>query len=72
VGLLQTLVQPGVGNLPYAPLPGLAQRRPLAASPAIGEHSREVLGDWGWSPPEIQVLLAAGALVQGCAQKESR
>lgn len=72
VGLLQTLVQPGVGNLPYAPLPGLAQRRPLAASPAIGEHSREVLGDWGWSPPEIQALLAAGALVQGCAQKEPR
>lgn len=70
VDLLQTLAQPGVGNLPYAPLPGLAQRRPLTAAPAIGQHSSEVLRDWGWNPPEIQALLAAGALVQRDAPKE--
>jgi crotonobetainyl-CoA:carnitine CoA-transferase CaiB-like acyl-CoA transferase len=57
VDLLQTLAQPGVGNLPYAPLPGLAQRRPLTAAPAIGQHSSEVLRDWGWNPPEIQALI---------------
>jgi len=71
VDLLQTLVQPGVGSLPYAPLPGLAQRRPATASPAIGQHSCEVLRDWGWNASEIQALLAAGTLVQDGAHKES-
>ncbi|WP_129530367.1 CaiB/BaiF CoA transferase family protein [Achromobacter agilis] len=71
VDLLQTLAQPGVGALPYAALPGLAQRRPLAAAPAIGQHTRDVLRDWGWTASDIQALLAAGALVQGNVQAEA-
>lgn len=70
VELLQTLDQPGVGALPYAPLPGLARRRPLTPAPRIGQHSTAVLQDWGWSQADIRALMTAGALRQDDTQPE--
>ncbi len=32
--------------------------------PGPGQHSREVLAEWGWGPSEIDDLLAAGAISQ--------
>lgn len=70
VELLQTLDQPGAGLLPYAPMPGLIRRRPLTPAPRIGQHSTQVLRDWGWTQADIQALMTAGALLQDAAQPE--
>jgi formyl-CoA transferase len=36
---------------------------PTAPSPALGEHSRAVLADGGWSSAEIEALIADGLIV---------
>ncbi len=59
LGLIQALKQPGLGNLPFADLPGVqpGQRDPLEYSPRIGEHSESVLTDLGYSNDQIQTLI---------------
>ncbi len=55
-------------------MPGLAvgdrdaQSRVHRGPPAVGEHSCEILGEFGLDKPEIEALLASGAVVQ---RKES-
>ncbi len=64
VGLLEPLAQAGGAPLPYARLPGVAHPRPLAAAPGIGEHSTQVLADWGMPAADIDALLRAGVVRQ--------
>ena len=71
VGLLEPLRQPGGGPLPFARAPGSAARRPLSAAPAIGEHTVEVLTEWGVQPADIQAMLDAGVLRQTAAAGEA-
>ena len=46
-----------------------AQSRVRRGPPALGEHSCEILADFGLSRPEIDALLASGAVIQ---RKETR
>ncbi len=41
-----------------------AQSRVHRGPPAVGEHSREVLAEFGLSGPEIEALITSGAVVQ--------
>jgi len=54
-----------VGRIPLHRIPGLPQPAPgsaAARSPAIGEHTREVLGALGLAPGEIAKLESAGVV----------
>jgi crotonobetainyl-CoA:carnitine CoA-transferase CaiB-like acyl-CoA transferase len=56
---------PQVGRIPLHRIPGLPQPAPGSASarsPAIGEHTREVLGQLGLDPGAIAALEAAGVV----------
>jgi len=64
LGLLEPLPQPGGAPLPYARAPGLPAGRPLAESPAIGQHSTQVLADWGVPAADVRALLQAGIVRQ--------
>lgn len=68
LGLLEPLAQPGGAPLPYVRAPGLPAGRPLAAAPAIGQHSQDVLADWGLPAAEIQSLLRDGVVRQAAEQ----
>lgn len=57
---------PAVGRMPVANLPGA---RPAgdgapAVSPAIGEHSRPVLAELGFSPADIDALIASKVVTE--------
>ncbi|MCY3755279.1 MAG: CoA transferase, partial [Alphaproteobacteria bacterium] len=57
---------PGMpGALPVTNIPGLAKigsGGALDLAPHIGEHSREILLREGWTPVEVEELVAAGAV----------
>ena len=36
--------------------------RPLEGAPALGEHSREILGEAGLAPAELDALAAQGII----------
>ena len=57
LGTFQTLEQPGVGAVAFAGIPVHAMRRPVAASPRIGEHTEAVLRDAGFAEKELGALL---------------
>jgi crotonobetainyl-CoA:carnitine CoA-transferase CaiB-like acyl-CoA transferase len=38
---------------------------PPRPAPRLGEHTRQILGQAGYSPAAIDAMLAAGAAVQG-------
>jgi alpha-methylacyl-CoA racemase len=61
---LQGIVQPAPAPK-FLRTPGAVQSPP----PEIGQHSREVLLDWGWSPAEVAQLLDDAVLVP---QRDSR
>jgi crotonobetainyl-CoA:carnitine CoA-transferase CaiB-like acyl-CoA transferase len=64
-GAVTWIEQPQVGRIPLHRIPGLPQPAPgsaAARSPAIGEHTREVLGELGLAPAEIATLEAAGTV----------
>lgn len=52
------------GVVQPAPAPRFSRTRPEVARrpPLPGEHSRDVLGEWGFDPDEIERLLAVGAV----------
>ncbi|WP_313371451.1 CoA transferase [Achromobacter animicus] len=72
LGLLEPLAQPGGEPLPYARAAGALSRRPLTAAPAVGEHTVDVLTEWGVAPADIQAMLHAGVLRQAECGKEAR
>ncbi len=54
-----------VGRIPVPGIPGLTRPdhgRPLAHSPAIGEHSHAVLGEMGYESAEIAHFIESGAV----------
>jgi CoA:oxalate CoA-transferase len=56
------------GDTPLVRLPWLADGEPIAwrrPAPALGEHTREVLTELGWTPERIDALHDAGAAVSG-------
>ena len=57
---------PGMpGTLPVTNIPGLAKigaNSDLDRAPHIGEHSREILLREGWTPAQVEELVAAGAV----------
>lgn len=65
LNMFQSLMQPGVGPLPYAGLPAAPHRRPVSPAPVIGEHSTAILSEAGWDTGEISRLIASGIVKQG-------
>ncbi|MCD0505913.1 CaiB/BaiF CoA transferase family protein [Bordetella petrii] len=64
LGLMDELMQPGTAPLPYPRAPGLGGHRALAEAPAIGQHTRQVLADWGLADDDIGALLREGVARQ--------
>ena len=62
--MFQALEQAGVGTLPYMGLPSHPYHRKAQSSPRIGEHSVQVLMEYGLAKPEIERLLTAGVVKQ--------
>jgi crotonobetainyl-CoA:carnitine CoA-transferase CaiB-like acyl-CoA transferase len=62
--MFQELEQAGVGTLPYMGLHSHPYHRKAHSSPRIGEHSVQVLMDYGLAKLEIEQLLAAGVVKQ--------
>ena len=66
VGSVSWMDHPGMpGALPLANIPGLAKigaGGALDRAPHIGEHTRDILLGEGWSPAEVDDLVAAGVL----------
>lgn len=56
------LDQAPYGPLPLARLPGADRAWPMQPAPRKGEHTREVLHDWGVSESEIDSLAVAGVV----------
>ncbi len=67
LNMFQSLMQPGVGSLPYAGLPAAPHRRPVSPAPVIGEHSTAILSEAGWDTGEISRLIASGIVKQGAS-----
>jgi crotonobetainyl-CoA:carnitine CoA-transferase CaiB-like acyl-CoA transferase len=65
LGLVAEVEQPGYGTARMLGFPVRASATPAAIrrpAPLLGEHTAEVLGEIGIAPPEIERLLAAGAI----------
>jgi alpha-methylacyl-CoA racemase len=62
------------GALQPAPAPRFSRTQldVPAAEPRPGEHTVEVLRDWGFTPEDVEGLLAEGAVQQGAVQQEER
>lgn len=67
LNMFQSLMQPGVGALPYAGLPAAPHRRSVSPAPVIGEHSTAILCEAGWDKGEISRLIASGIVKQGAS-----
>jgi alpha-methylacyl-CoA racemase len=52
------------GVIQPAPAPRFSRTAPAAgqAAAAPGQHSAQVLADWGWSPAAIESLKSAGVI----------
>ena len=58
------LEQPGIGTVAFAGIPVQSMRRPVVASPRIGEHTEAVLRDAGFAHAELGALLREGVVQQ--------
>lgn len=70
VGFWETIEHPSEGRLVAPAFPvnyqdEAAPRAPLRPAPRLGEHTRQVLGDMGYSDADIAALLDRGAVVAG-------
>ena len=66
-GLLRTMTHPTEGTIRYVRPTTKFAKSPASVrhpAPLLGEHSREVLGEAGYSGPEIDALLRSGAVLQ--------
>ena len=64
-GLFTWLDQPGIGRVPVPNAPGimpLEQGKPLAMSPLVGEHSKDIMREHGYGEEEIATLISDGVL----------
>lgn len=64
---LPRLVHPVLGPVPGVATPArlsATPARPLTAAPLVGEHTREILGEHGFSEASIDGLVTSGAVVQ--------
>ena len=65
-GLIQWLSQAGVSQpVPVPTLPGTAPApdgTPRAEAPVPGQHTKAILTEHGFTPPEIATLLAEGVV----------
>jgi crotonobetainyl-CoA:carnitine CoA-transferase CaiB-like acyl-CoA transferase len=61
---MRSVLQPGIGEIPAASLPGMQDNNVFGPLPAIGEHTREVLADYGFGTDEIDLLIDTGAAIQ--------
>ncbi len=69
--MFQELEQAGVGTLPYMGLPSHPYHRKAQSSPRIGEHSIEVLTQFGLDKAEIDQLISAGIVKQAGAASDA-
>lgn len=68
MGLVQSMEHPSVGTIPQLGPPLELSATPAAIRrppPRLGEHSREVLGEAGYTDREIDELCAAGIVLAG-------
>lgn len=56
--------QPPYGKLPMPHVPGTARSGVLPAAPRCGEHSREILAEFGYGAADIAAMERAGLLIQ--------
>lgn len=71
----RTVTHPAEGPLIDIALPNTAQgfsREDYRAPPLLGEHSREVLAELGYSPDQISALFEKGAVVEPVSEKDER
>ena len=68
MNIFEPVPVPGMGTLPIARAPGLpggfGSNPQGSALPAIGEHTVEVLREYGYAQGEIDALLQSGAVTQ--------
>lgn len=65
VGSVPFIHHPDFGNVPMANIPGatpVADGAALSQAPHIGEHTAELLGEFGYSAQDIAALRDAGAI----------
>ena len=65
VDALEYLEHTETGTIPLPHIPGqprLNGADALTHAPSIGEHSDEILGEWGYSDAEIAAMKANGAV----------
>ena len=65
VSALEYLEHEGTGTIPLPHIPGqprLNGADALTHAPSIGEHSDEILGEWGYSDADIASMKANGAV----------
>ena len=57
---------PDTGQIPIAHIPGLPKvtQNQRARAPQLGEHSDQILREWGFSAPAIDALRGTGAVIQ--------
>jgi crotonobetainyl-CoA:carnitine CoA-transferase CaiB-like acyl-CoA transferase len=59
------LEHPGVGKIPFHAIPGYALPQAgdaLSRSPALGEHTRDILAELGYGEPHIQSMIESRAV----------
>lgn len=64
MGYFSEIDQAPYGKLPMPHIPGTSRRRTIPAAPLKGEHSREILTEFGYSPADIAALEKQGLVIQ--------
>ena len=64
MGYFGTAHQAPFGEVPMPHFPGTAHSGPLPSAPLVGEHSREILAELGWTDAEIGSMQRSGLVHQ--------